>query len=129
MKKILIMMLVAVFALSTCMLAACDFGFGGNSSDKEGDGTQMVGPDHSTTGSADMTSVNAASANAGQSATDSKGMLMINASKVFTEDDFITLSEDAAKAPRRLDGSLPDNGFAKLKTTSKYYGTGMGLLY
>ena len=61
--------------------------------------------------------------------TDSKGMLMINASKVFTADDFITLDESAALAPRKADGSLPDNGFAKLKSTSKYYGTGMGLLY
>ena len=61
--------------------------------------------------------------------TDSKGMLMISAAKVLTKDDFITLEESAALAPRASDGSLPDNGFAKLKTTSSYYGTGMGLLY
>ncbi len=46
----------------------------------------------------------------------------------LTADDFITLSEEAAMAPRQADGSLPDNGFAKLKATSPFYGKGMGLI-
>ncbi len=52
------------------------------------------------------------------------GDLVMN--KTVTADDFITISEDAAKAPRQSDGSLPDNGFAKFKPSSQYYGTGMG---
>jgi len=33
-------------------------------------------------------------------------------------DDFVGLTEDLAKAPRNSDGSLPNNGFAKLVTSS-----------
>lgn len=59
----------------------------------------------------------------------SKGDLKHNTTYgTLTEDDFITLSEEAAMAPRRADGSLPNNGFAKLKTTSPFYGKGMGLI-
>ena len=47
--------------------------------------------------------------------------------KAITKDDFVTISEEDAKAPRQADGSLPNNGFAKLKTSSPYYGSGMGL--
>ena len=47
---------------------------------------------------------------------------------MFTADDFITLSVEAASAPRQADGSLPNNGFARLKPTSPYYGLGMGLV-
>lgn len=46
----------------------------------------------------------------------------------LTEDNFITLSEEAALAPRQKDGSLPDSGFARLKETSPFYGKGMGLV-
>ncbi|MDE7167246.1 MAG: DUF1565 domain-containing protein [Clostridia bacterium] len=46
----------------------------------------------------------------------------------LTVDDFITLSEEAALAPRQKDGSLPDSGFARLKETSPFYGKGMGLV-
>ena len=46
----------------------------------------------------------------------------------LTADDFITLSEEAAIAPRQADGSLPNNGFARLKSTSPFYGKGMGLI-
>ncbi len=45
----------------------------------------------------------------------------------FTIDDFITLKVEDAKAPRQADGSLPNNGFARLKSSSSYYGKGMGL--
>lgn len=45
----------------------------------------------------------------------------------LSENDFITLEESAAMAPRQANGSLPDNGFAKLKTTSPFYGKGMGI--
>ena len=58
-----------------------------------------------------------------------KGSLTYNTTYgTLTVDDFITLSEEAAMAPRQADGSLPDNGFAKLKETSPFYGKGMGLL-
>ena len=46
----------------------------------------------------------------------------------LTENDFITIKESDALAPRQADGSLPNNGFGKLKSTSPYYGRGMGLL-
>lgn len=46
----------------------------------------------------------------------------------LTADDFISLSEEDAMAARKPDGSLPDNGFAKLKDTSPFYGKGMGLI-
>ncbi len=45
----------------------------------------------------------------------------------LTIDDFISLKVEDAKAPRQADGSLPNNGFARLKQTSSYYGKGMGL--
>ena len=44
----------------------------------------------------------------------------------LTANDFISLKVEDAKAPRQADGSLPNNGFAKLKTTSSFYGKGMG---
>ncbi len=47
-------------------------------------------------------------------------------SKMITADDFISISEEDAKAPRNSDGSLPRNGFAQLKPTSQYYNSGMG---
>ncbi len=53
------------------------------------------------------------------------GDLVMN--KTVTADDFITIAEEDAKAPRQSDGSLPNNGFAKFKSTSQYYGSGMGL--
>lgn len=46
-----------------------------------------------------------------------------------TKDDFITCSVEDAKAPRQADGSLPNNGFAKLKETSSLYNKGMGLAF
>lgn len=46
----------------------------------------------------------------------------------LTADDFISVKEEDAMAPRQADGSLPDNGFAKLKKTSPFYGKDMGLL-
>ena len=58
-----------------------------------------------------------------------KGDLQYNTTYgTLTEDDFITLSEEAALAPRQKDGSLPDSGFARLKETSPFYGKGMGLV-
>ena len=57
-----------------------------------------------------------------------KGELKHNkALGTLTKDDFISIIEEDALAPRKADGSLPDNGFAKLKPTSPFYGKGMGL--
>ena len=42
-----------------------------------------------------------------------------------TASDFISLSVEDAKAPRQADGSLPNNGFARLKSTSPFYGMGL----
>jgi hypothetical protein len=46
-----------------------------------------------------------------------------------TADDFISLAESDAMAARQADGSLPNNGFAKLKATSKAIdkGTDVGI--
>lgn len=57
----------------------------------------------------------------------SKGDLKYNTTYgTLTADDFISISEEDALAPRQKDGSLPNNGFAKLKETSPFYGKGMG---
>ncbi len=56
-----------------------------------------------------------------------KGDLKYNTTYgTLTPDDFISLSEEDALAPRQKDGSLPNNGFARLKETSPFYGKGMG---
>lgn len=56
------------------------------------------------------------------------GDLILNKTlPVLSANDFITIAEADAKAPRQADGSLPNNGFARLKTTSPYYSLGMGL--
>ena len=55
------------------------------------------------------------------------GDLLINKDMVFTADDFITIKEEDALAPRQQDGSLPNNGFCRIKETSKFYNSGMGL--
>lgn len=47
--------------------------------------------------------------------------------KTITADDFISIKEEDALAPREQDGSLPNNGFGRLKPTSPYYNSGMGL--
>lgn len=44
-----------------------------------------------------------------------------------TADDFISISEKDALAPRGADGSLPNNGFGRLKETSEAYKLGMGI--
>ncbi len=49
--------------------------------------------------------------------------------KSLSKDDFITCRVEDAKAPRQSDGSLPNNGFAKLRPTSSLYGKNMGLAY
>jgi hypothetical protein len=48
-----------------------------------------------------------------------------------TADDFVSLSESDAMAAREADGSLPNNGFAKLKSTSTAIdkGTDVGIPY
>lgn len=48
-------------------------------------------------------------------------------SLTVTADDFESISEADALAPRQADGSLPNNGFAKLKTSSQAYQKGMGV--
>jgi pectate disaccharide-lyase len=45
----------------------------------------------------------------------------------ITTNDFITISEDSAMAPREADGSLPNNGFARLKSTSKAIDRGLNV--
>jgi hypothetical protein len=44
---------------------------------------------------------------------------------MITTSDFVTISEDSASAPREADGSLPNNGFARLKSTSKAIDRGL----
>ena len=66
MRKILIMMLVAIFALSACTFTACDFGLGGKSSDDEGGSTTVQ-----SGASADTSAGSSVSASAGQSASQS----------------------------------------------------------
>jgi pectate disaccharide-lyase len=48
-----------------------------------------------------------------------------------TANDFVSISEADAAAPRQPDGSLPDNGFARLKSTSNLIdkGVDVGLPY
>jgi hypothetical protein len=45
--------------------------------------------------------------------------------------DYVTINVDSARAPREADGSLPKNGFCKLKSTSSLIdkGTNVGLAY
>ena len=45
----------------------------------------------------------------------------------ITASDFVTLSENDAKAPRQNDGSLPNNGFAMIKESSSFYASKIGL--
>lgn len=55
--------------------------------------------------------------------------LIIASNMLPTADDFITIAESDALAPRQADGSLPDNGFAKFKSSSKFASYGFGLEY
>jgi hypothetical protein len=54
-----------------------------------------------------------------------------NLSVTADASDFVSLSEDLAKAPRQADGSLPDNDFAKLVSGSDLIdkGVNVGLPY
>ncbi len=45
----------------------------------------------------------------------------------ITKDDFITIAVEDAIAKRESDGSLPNNGFARLRPTSEAYAKGLGL--
>lgn len=47
----------------------------------------------------------------------------------ITSDDFVSISEEDALAPREKDGRLPNNGFGKLKTTSEAYKKQMGIQF
>jgi hypothetical protein len=48
-----------------------------------------------------------------------------NLALTVTPDDFVTLSPEAAAAPRQPDGTLPDNGFARPKPGSKLLDRGI----
>ena len=47
----------------------------------------------------------------------------------ITADDFESIKESDALAPREEDGRLPNNGFGKLKTTSEAYKKQMGIQF
>jgi hypothetical protein len=50
-----------------------------------------------------------------------------NLGLVATEEDFISLTAADAAAPRQADGSLPNNGFARLKPGSKLIDRGVNV--